>query len=288
MALAIPYTGVVEGAAVIRLDHLLDQSILAAAAVVLTLIWSPLASAEQKTWKLPSEGIDLLDIDLAAAELKLVGLPASAAEIRVRIEMVSGEGSCDVRVGDVGDVLDVRVRASRTNLRGYCEAKVEVEVPASVEIDVDVGPGTITLEHLGSIANLSTGPGGVRGTAHSPRLVVHAGPGDVELVGLVGRIEVDSGPGDVSLRFFQAPEDVAIEAGPGDIAVWFERAPQGHVEIEGGLGDVAVWLPAEAAVVLEVSHGLGERVIEFEDDTEASALLEITAGLGDLYVRALE
>jgi hypothetical protein len=261
-------------------------SLPAAIAIAVALVSPTRSSAEPETWTLPAEGIDLLDIDLAAAGLRLVGLPAAADEIRVRVEMISGDGSCDVRVGDVGDVLDVRVRPAKANLRGYCEASVEIEVPASIEVDADVGPGTITLEHLGSMADLSVGPGHVRGTAHSPRLRVHTGPGDVDLAGLVGRVDVDSGPGDVSLRFIRAPEDVVVEAGLGDVSVWFETAPRGHVDIVGGLGDVAVWLPAGAAVDLEVSHVLGEKVIEFEDDAEAAGLLEIKAGLGDLFVRS--
>jgi hypothetical protein len=205
--------------------------------------------------RLGLEGIDALEIDAEAADLRVrIG---RGKELVARLSGKVGEQKKDgirFEANSGGGRANLRVETDNAFIFGYGSLSLEVELPASYgeELELRSGSGDIVAEGVG-----------------------------------VRRIAAESVSGSVTVK--GSGGELRLKTGSGDIAA--EPRKMAAASLESGSGDIELIIPAGAALDYRAESGSGEVVVAGQELGEGAhsgrmggggPAVELRAGSGEV------
>jgi hypothetical protein len=128
---------------------------------------------------------------------------------------------------------------------GSCGVDYRIEVPATVSATLDSAGGTITVDGLSGVLDLSSGGGAVDATGISPSAFTArtgGGASHLRFAAPPGAVRVDSAGGDVTIRLPQQRYAVDAHTDGGDttIEVAVDPASAHRIDVRAGGGKILV------------------------------------------------
>lgn len=215
----------------------------------------------------------------------------------VDLELVSFDGSIEVRGGDRSDVVvevekagsskeivdSIKVVARQEGSRIRVEAigpdssewmlgvgrmhrraRLVATVPRECNLLADSRDGSIKVERLKGRLELRSGDGSVQGYDLDGSLIVDTSDGSIKLQGVSGRVEAKTGDGSVTLDGRLTEARLRTEDGSVTLRLEPGSAMAGDWDVQTGDGSVSVQFPEGFAAEIDASTGDG--AVRADDD----------------------
>jgi hypothetical protein len=210
----------------------------------------------------------------------LIGVSVSVPSGKVSLEAHDGAKAsvvftknkfsehCKLTIEKKDNRIAVKVEKSpRFFSLGDCDANYEIKIPKKADSDLKLGSGNIVIKGLQGELLFSLGSGEVTADGSFPKVDGKAGSGPVHITGLTGSGNLKSGSGSVNLIFSGKPAN-------------------GAFEIQLGSGDSTLTFPKGSKVKTTFVAGVGKLHNELGDSTDATYLVSVKTGSGNLSIKA--
>lgn len=210
----------------------------------------------------------------------LIGVSVSALSGKVTLESYEGTKAlvsvtknkfsehCKLSVDKVDKKIVIKVEKSpRFFSLGDCDADFDIKVPKKTDMDLKLGSGSLNVKGLQGELVFNLGSGEVNADGSFPKLDGKSGSGPIQVTGLTGGGNIKLGSGSISMHFAGKPAN-------------------GAIEIQIGSGDSNVSFPRGSKVKTTFMAGVGKLHNELGDSADATYLVSVKTGSGNLNVKA--
>jgi Putative adhesin len=192
----------------------------------------------------------------------------------LRLDMTTGSGDVQVRVGTSGEVRvygeihangwgledqEKRINSVKSNppivqngnliqisgaRPGMHNVSIDytIEVPLETEIHCTTGSGDVQIEGTKGPANFQSGSGNVSATGIAGDIIARAGSGDIKFRDVQGQVQVNTGSGDIQIE--KAKGEIRLGTGSGDIEISqpgdnvIANTGSGKIDVHGATADL--------------------------------------------------
>jgi len=201
---------------------------------------------EERELSLGTSGIDALEIEAGAGDLKVTGVPGlQEIQVKATVQVPDRGAEKGREIVESDLVLTFERRGERAVLTSRFEGSswsggdsprinLDVRMPEALDlriddgsgaieilqvhgdIEVDDGSGSITMADVGGTIRVDDGSGSITATAVGGDLSIEDGSGGITVSGVAGSVTIDDGSGGIEVRDVDA-DLIIVDDGSGGL-----------------------------------------------------------------------
>ncbi|MFU8874833.1 DUF4097 family beta strand repeat-containing protein [Micromonospora sp. SL4-19] len=196
-----------------------------------------------------------------------------APQVRIKRVVRYQGGQPDTRYEINGEELVLSTSCGR-----QCSISWEVTAPEGVAVRGETGSGNVELSRVGAV-DFKLGSGDVSISGASGEVHAETGSGNIQVVDAAGTVRLRASSGDITASRLAAGVDA--ETSSGNVTV--ELAEPASARVHASSGDVNLIVP-DSRYQVRTSTGSGDRDLGVADDPNASLLLDVSTGSGNVTI----
>jgi Putative adhesin len=232
------------------------RGVLALAAGALVVGWAATAQADEITKTYAISGRARVHIETDDASVRVSTGDIKQVEIRVDFTGYKLDHDLQVNTSQSGDSVDVLAKTHGTFFSWggrHSSLRVEVHMPRDADLTARSGDGSIEVDSIAGILDLTAGDGSITVQDAKGNLRFHSGDGHIEAHGLDGQVDASSGDGHINVegRF----DSLRLRAGDGSVTARAATGSKvsGAWTINTGDGSVDLEIPGDLQANIEAS-----------------------------------